>query len=104
MHLEQSADHILVDHKTVRIVLSFTYSCCSCFQEYLFPLAREREYLITMHRKAKRLNFDVDTYNRLRTQLFQVDMDLKRLRDPLNARLHLPYIPPKPHNQNDSNA
>jgi len=70
-----------------------------CSQEYLFPLARDREHLITMHRKAKRLNFDIDTYNRLHAQLYQVELDLKRLRNPLDARLSLPYLPPKPHNQ-----
>jgi len=59
-------------------------------------MVRDREYLVTMHRKAKKLNFDIDTYNRLHTQLFQVEMDLKRLRDPLDARLSLPYLPPKP--------
>jgi len=72
------------------------------FQEYLFPLARDREYLIAMHRKAKRLNFDVDAYNRLHTQLYQVEMDLKRLRDPLDARLSLPYLPLKPNDDDNS--
>ena len=85
-----------------RCVWCWIFMCnsCSCFQEYLFPLARDREYLITMHRKAKRLNFDVETYNRLQNQLFQVQTDLKRLRDPIDAHLRLPYLPPKPHNQN----
>ena len=74
----------------------------SFFQEYLFPLARDREHLITMHRKAKHLNFDVDTYNRLHAQLFHVETDLRRLHDPLNAGLRLPYLPSKPHDENAS--
>jgi len=77
-------------------------SCCLRVEEYLFPLARDREYVVTMHRKARRLNFDVDTYNRLHMQLFQIESDLKRLRDPLTIRLPLPDRPPKLHDQNTS--
>lgn len=56
-------------------------------QEYNFGEIREREHLITMHRGAKSTNFDLIKYNQLREALTSVELDLKRLRDPLQLQL-----------------
>lgn len=58
------------------------------FQEYNFKEVRDREYLITVHRNAKKLDLDISKYNRLRDAIAQSEYDLQRLRDPL--QLHLP--------------
>ncbi|XP_071829572.1 calcium uniporter protein, mitochondrial-like [Apostichopus japonicus] len=62
-------------------------------QEYLFPEARDRQYLLFFHKFAKRKQLDVEKYNKLKHQVAQVEMDLERLHDPLS--LNLPIRPPK---------
>ncbi|CAL8114032.1 unnamed protein product [Orchesella dallaii] len=57
-------------------------------QEYVLPDVRDREYLITFHKNAKKVGFDVDKYNVLKDQIYKIETDLHRLRDPL--ALHLP--------------
>lgn len=55
-------------------------------QEYNMPDVKDRQYLITMHKKARKHNFDVDQYNQLKRELADVQTDLRRLRDPLYHR------------------
>lgn len=50
------------------------------------PEVKDRQYLITMYKKAKKQGFDIDQYNALRRQLAEVEHDLQRLRDPLYFR------------------
>lgn len=50
------------------------------------PDVKDRQYLITMHKKARKSNFDVDQYNLLKRELADVQTDLRRLRDPLYHR------------------
>lgn len=50
------------------------------------PDVKDRQYLITMHKKARKHNFDVDHYNVLKRELADVQTDLRRLRDPLYHR------------------
>ena len=57
-------------------------------QEYVLPEVKDRQYLITFHKNAKKLGLDVDRYNQLKDQIDSIESDLKRLRDPL--ALHLP--------------
>lgn len=61
------------------------------FQEYILADVRDRQHLLTLHKKAKKLGLDLNQYNQLKDQIRQVELDLRKLRDPL--RLHLP---PKP--------
>lgn len=56
-------------------------------KEYNLPDVKDRQYLITMHKKAKKKGFDVDQYNNLRRQVAEVEYDLQRLRDPLYLRV-----------------
>ena len=58
------------------------------FQEYSFPIARDREFLIGFHKDAKKNQLDVAKYNELQEAKSRVELDIKRLRDPL--QLHLP--------------
>uniref|UniRef100_A0A8C1SQE9 Calcium uniporter protein n=1 Tax=Cyprinus carpio TaxID=7962 RepID=A0A8C1SQE9_CYPCA len=57
-------------------------------QEYIYPDARDRQYLLFFHKGAKRTRFDIEKYNKLKDAIAEAELDLKRLRDPL--QLHLP--------------
>lgn len=57
-------------------------------QEYMLPDVKDRQFLITFHKKAKKNGFDVQRYNDLRDGINSIENDLRRLRDPLN--IHLP--------------
>ncbi|XP_050421830.1 calcium uniporter protein, mitochondrial isoform X2 [Adelges cooleyi] len=52
-------------------------------QEYLMPDVRDRQYLITMHKKARKSGLDLHAYNQLKDQLACVQTNLARLKDPL---------------------
>jgi hypothetical protein len=49
---------------------------------------KDREFLIAFHNKAKKANLDVSQYNKLKEDITIAEVDLRRLRDPL--QLHLP--------------
>ncbi|XP_040218237.1 calcium uniporter protein, mitochondrial [Rana temporaria] len=57
-------------------------------REYMYADASDRQFLHFFHKAAKKENFDVLEYNRLKDAIAQAELDLKRLRDPL--QLHLP--------------
>uniref|UniRef100_A0A7M4ETR6 Calcium uniporter protein n=1 Tax=Crocodylus porosus TaxID=8502 RepID=A0A7M4ETR6_CROPO len=57
-------------------------------QEYVYPDARDRQYLLFFHKGAKKTRFDLEKYNQLKDAIAQAELDLKRLRDPL--QIHLP--------------
>ncbi|XP_041865899.1 calcium uniporter protein, mitochondrial isoform X2 [Melanotaenia boesemani] len=56
-------------------------------QEYVYPDARDRQYLLFLHKGVKRTRFDVEKYNKLKDDIAEVELDLKRLRDPLQLQL-----------------
>ncbi|XP_077469694.1 calcium uniporter protein, mitochondrial [Stigmatopora argus] len=56
-------------------------------QEYLYPDARDRQYLLFLHKGVKRTRFDIEKYNKLKEDITEVELDLKRLRDPLQLQL-----------------
>ena len=56
-------------------------------QEYLYPDARDRQYLINFHKKAKKHDWDVGKYNQLKEGIVKVEDELKRLTDPLRLKL-----------------
>ncbi|XP_034407751.1 calcium uniporter protein, mitochondrial isoform X2 [Cyclopterus lumpus] len=56
-------------------------------QEYVYPDARDRQYLLFFHKGVKRTRFDVEKYNQLKDDIAEVELDLKRLRDPLQLQL-----------------
>lgn len=55
-------------------------------QEYNLPEVKDRQFLIAMHKRAKKAGFQIEEYNRLKAQAAQIENDLKRLRDPLFLR------------------
>ena len=52
------------------------------------PDVRDREFLLTFHRRADKHELDVTKYSELRDKIVETQFDLHRLRDPL--QLHLP--------------
>ncbi|KAM4592166.1 calcium uniporter protein, mitochondrial isoform 1-T1 [Odontesthes bonariensis] len=56
-------------------------------QEYVYPDARDRQYLLFFHKGVKRTRFDIEKYNKLKDDVAEVELDLKRLRDPLQLQL-----------------
>lgn len=58
-------------------------------EDYVLPEVRDRQYLISFHKKAKRNLWDVHKYNSLKDGIAAVERDLKRLRDPLRYVVHL---------------
>lgn len=61
-------------------------------QDYVYPDARDRQFLHYFHRKSKRQNFNVDQYNKLKDDLAKVEESLKRLKNPLQLRLPIQEI------------
>lgn len=61
-------------------------------QEYVYPDARDRQYLLFFHKGVKRTRFDVEKYNKLKDDIAEVELDLKRLRDPLQLQLPVPQL------------
>ncbi|XP_018426899.1 PREDICTED: calcium uniporter protein, mitochondrial [Nanorana parkeri] len=57
-------------------------------REYMYVDASDRQFLLFFHKAAKKERFDVIEYNRLKDAIARAELDLKRLRDPL--QLHLP--------------
>ena len=56
-------------------------------QEYLFPDVRNRQFLFSLHKKAKKHDWDVNKYNHLKEGIVKVESELKRLKDPLRLKL-----------------
>lgn len=63
--------------------LSHFFPVVCVLQDYILPDVRDRQHLITLHKKARKVGFDLHRYNTLKDQLADVKMDLERLRDPL---------------------
>ncbi|XP_023947098.1 calcium uniporter protein, mitochondrial [Bicyclus anynana] len=59
-------------------------------QEYILPDVKDRQHLITLHKKAKKIGLDLTQYNHLKDEVDKVQKDLARLRDPLH--IHLPPL------------
>ncbi|KAM7303862.1 calcium uniporter protein, mitochondrial [Ixodes scapularis] len=57
-------------------------------QDYQLPDVRDRQFLISFYKYARRQGMDVGRYNQLRDEIAQIEEDLQRLRDPLQK--HLP--------------
>ncbi|GJQ70524.1 hypothetical protein Trydic_g22928 [Trypoxylus dichotomus] len=58
-------------------------------QEYVLTDVKDRQHLLTVHKKAKKVGFDVNKYNLLKDRITQLENDLRKLRDPLKMQ-HLP--------------
>ncbi|GLG95442.1 Calcium uniporter protein, mitochondrial [Gryllus bimaculatus] len=57
-------------------------------QEYVLPDVKDRQHLIVLHKRARKVGLDLSRYNELKDSVSRLEADLQRLRDPL--QLHLP--------------
>jgi exonuclease VII small subunit len=64
------------------------YNVFSLWQEYQMPDVKDRQHLIILHKRARKVGLDLERYNQLKDSVSQIEADIKRLRDPLH--LHLP--------------
>lgn len=55
-------------------------------QEYNLPEVKDRQFLIAVHKKAKKLGFDINRYNQLRDEAYTIESNIRRLRDPIKMR------------------
>lgn len=67
----------------------FSHSQRQRQQEYNLPEVKDRQFLIAVHKKAKKKGFDVVRYNQLKEEAHDIQSDLRRLNDPLYLR-HTP--------------
>ena len=78
------------------------------FQEFLYPDARDRQFLLFFHKLSKRKIFDVKRYNDVKDAINKIEEDLRVLRSPLflhlpeNARAELLDNIVKKHNEKDT--
>lgn len=55
-------------------------------QDYLLPDVRDRQFLLTFHKRAKKHEWDVGKYNALRDGIVKVEQELRKVRDPSKLR------------------
>ncbi|KAK7076035.1 hypothetical protein SK128_009427, partial [Halocaridina rubra] len=55
--------------------------------DFVLPDVRDRQFLISFYKKAKKLGMDVERYNNLKNRMAELEHDLRRLRDPLALNL-----------------
>ncbi|KAJ2946908.1 hypothetical protein O0L34_g16247 [Tuta absoluta] len=61
-------------------------------QEYVLPDVKDRQHLLTLHKKAKKIGLDINHYNHLKNEISKLERDLNRLHDPLQIHLPSEYV------------
>lgn len=65
-------------------------------QDYVYPDAKDRQFLRYFYKGARKKQFNVEKYNKLKDELEQVEEDLRRLKYPNQLQLPLEQIQGKP--------
>ncbi|XP_019717382.1 calcium uniporter regulatory subunit MCUb, mitochondrial isoform X1 [Hippocampus comes] len=65
-------------------------------KDYVYPDAKDRQFLHYFYKGASKKEFNVEKYNKLKDELAQVEDDLKRLRNPTQLQLPIEQIQAKP--------
>ncbi|XP_016955482.1 calcium uniporter protein, mitochondrial isoform X2 [Drosophila biarmipes] len=60
---------------------------CVTKREYMMEDVKNREYSLTLYRNAKKVQFDVEHYNKLKRKSAELEYNLRRINDPLNMQL-----------------
>ncbi|KAL9851268.1 calcium uniporter regulatory subunit MCUb, mitochondrial isoform 1-T1 [Geothlypis trichas] len=61
-------------------------------QDFIYPHAKDRQFLHYFYRKSKKQRFNVERYNKLKDDLAEAEESLRRLRQPLRLRLPIQEI------------
>lgn len=56
-------------------------------KEYNLRDVKDRQFLLSLYKKAKKQGLDIGKYNKLKTQIAEIEYDLRRLHDPLYLRM-----------------
>lgn len=48
---------------------------------------KDRQFLLALHKKSKKQGLDINKYNQLKSQIAEIEYDLRRLHDPLYLRM-----------------
>lgn len=66
------------------------------FQEYVLQDVKNRQHLLTLHKKSKKVGLDVNRYNQLVDQINSLELELLKAKAPLKKFKDVlpPKVPP----------